>query len=709
MSPRSVRNQPLILIVDDDVAIRFLLRDSLEQEGFTVEEEVNGIQALAATRVLQPDLIMLDVVMPGVDGFTVCSEIRHMEGGHDIPIIMMTGLDDLESVRTAYAAGATDFITKPINWTLMRYRVQYVLRSSKTYVDLKLSQARLAEAQSIAKFGNWEIDISSGTAYWSDEIYHLLGIADIQGREASHELFMNAVHPLDRGTVATCIGNALARENGFSFDCRIVPDDGGERSIHAEARINRDEIGRPTEVIGYIQDITERTLAEARIHHLAYYDNLTGLPNRILFEDHFNHAVSLARRTKKLMGILFIDLDRFKQINDSLGHTVGDELLQEVAERLISSIRRYDYVSREISRDTEMTVARFAGDEFLVLLDSIHEFHDAAKIAQRIRDDLSAPYTINGMELFVTPSIGISLYPTDGETLDDLIKFADIAMYQAKERGRNNFQFYAKSVNIDAKAHLMLEAKLRKAMGNNELYICYQPVVDLSRKEVFGAEALVRWRNRELGVLPPAEFITIAEETGLITEIDEWVLLNACRQAKLWQESGMARFILSVNISSRHFKKRTLVETIDRVMEESGLAPRYLKLEITEGVLMDNDSYTLATLNRLKQMGIWLAIDDFGTGYSSLSYLRRFPLDVLKIDRSFVKDILSDPDSSSLTSAIIAMSESLKLDVVAEGVETREQMDALKEKGCHKIQGFYFSHPLPAREFEGFLQSFKLS
>lgn len=701
------KTKPLVLVADDDLSIRFLVRETLEQEGFAVEEVEDGIQVLAAAKDIKPDLIMLDVVMPGIDGFEACSRIRTLEGGRDVPIIMMTGLDDLDSVKKAYGAGATDFITKPINWSLMSYRVQYVLRSSKAFADLKLSEARLAEAQSIAKLGNWEIDMRTGVTYWSDEIYQILGTTYAEGREASHESFINAVHPLDRDRVATVIRDALADGNGFSFDCRIVIADGRERSIHSEALINRDNEGRPTETVGYIQDITERKEAEAKIHHLAYHDNLTGLPNRILFEEHFNHAVALAKRTRTLLGILFLDLDRFKQINDTLGHAVGDELLREVAGRLVASIRSYDCVSRDATEGVEATVARFAGDEFLVLLENINEFYDAAKVAQRIKDGLSVPYTINGTEIIVTPSIGISLYPADGKALDDLIKCADIAMYQAKEMGRNNFQFYAQSVNSDAKAHLILESRLRKALVQDEMFICFQPVIDVARNIISGAEALVRWSNPEMGILSPAHFIPLAEETGLITEIDEWVLLNACRQLKAWQDAGLARFIVSVNVSGRHFKKRSLVETIEKTLADSHLDPTYLKLEITEGVLMNNDSYTVSTLNRLKHMGIRLAIDDFGTGYSSLSYLKRFPLDILKIDRSFIKDILEDQESSSITSAIIAMSASLKLDVVAEGVETLEQMEMLREMGCRKIQGYYFSKPLPAREFESFFRSFR--
>ena len=405
-----------------------------------------------------------------------------------------------------------------------------------------------------------------------------------------------------------------------------------------------------------------------------------------------------------MMAILFIDLDRFKQVNDSFGHSVGDELLKQFAKRLLACIRKYDCASRDAKEVLDAKISRFAGDEFMVLLESIKDYYDVAKVAKRVSEYLSAPYTIEGKEVYITQSIGISLYPTDGDNLEDMIKHSDIAMYHAKDMGRNNFQFYSESLNKAAKDNLVLEGQLRKAIKLNELFLCYQPMVDMATGEIFCVEVLVRWQNPELGILSPAQFIPLAEETGLITEVDEWVLHNACKQVKVWQESGLQPFRLSVNISGRHFRKKTLNETIDRVLNSSQMDPQLLVLELTEGILMDNDPHTKSSLHDLKKKGITLSIDDFGTGYSSLSYLKRFPVDVLKIDRSFIKDILTDPDSSTITSAIIAMSGSLKLETIAEGVETKEQMELLLEKGCRKMQGYYFSKPLSVKEFEEFVK-----
>lgn len=692
-----------MLVVDDDHFIRVLVKDALEAEGFRVAEVADGREVLATFSRLQPDIIILDVVMPGQDGFCLCQEIRATEAGHTVPIVMMTGLDDIDSVKKAYAAGATDFITKPLNIPLIGYRIQYIYRSSRALEKLKQSETRLVDAQIIANLGSWEMDLSSGDVYWSQEVFTIFGLEPVDG-VISHEIFMNAVHPEERDAVAARLEKAFSEEDNFSIECRILAQNGRTRTILTKARINRDENNKACWAVGYVQDITERKEVEEKIRLLAYFDTLTGLPNRVLFHDYFSHAVAFATRTKTQIGILFVDLDRFKLINDTLGHAVGDKVLKDVAKRLDAGIRKYDYIAREPMADIDAEVARFAGDEFIVLLKNVRDHFDAAKVAQRIQDSLTMPYIIDGTEIIVTPSIGISLYPVDGEKLEDLIKFADIAMYHAKELGRNNFQFYSRSMDTTAKDHLILEGQLRNAIKRNELFVCYQPIVQVPSLNISGIEAVVRWHHPERGILSAASFVPMAEETGLITEIDEWVLFTVCRQIKEWQNRANHSWMVTVNVSGRNFKKRTLVETVDRALQSSGIDPRWLKLEITEGVLIDKDGYVVSALNSIKEMGIRLALDDFGTGYSSLGYLRKFPLDILKIDKSFVKDLLVDPDCASITTAIIALARSLKLDIIAEGVETKEQMELLLEKGCEKQQGNYFSPPLSLAELEVFVR-----
>jgi len=700
-SPKN--HTPLVLVADDDHFIRVLVRGALEKEGFRVAEEADGREVLSTFSRLKPDIIILDVVMPGHDGFCLCREIRATEAGHSVPIVMMTGLDDIDSVKKAYAAGATDFITKPLNIPLIGYRIQYIFRSSRTLEKLKQSEARLVDAQKIANLGSWEMDLSSGEVYWSPEVYHIFGL-DPGAGDISHDVFMNAVHPEEKVAVAARMEKAFSEEDNFSIECRIVAQDGRTRTILTKGRITRDEKNTAIWAVGFIQDITDRKEVEGKIRLLAYYDTLTGLPNRILFHDYFSHAVAFATRTKTQIGILFVDLDRFKLINDTLGHAVGDKVLQDVAKRLDAGIRKYDYIAREHVADIDAEVARFAGDEFIVLLKNVRDHFDAAKVAQRIQDSLTMPYIIDGTEIIVTPSIGISLYPIDGEKLEDLIKFADIAMYHAKDLGRNNFQFYSRSLDTTAKDHLVLEGQLRNAIKRKELFVCYQPIIQVPSFTITGIEAVVRWRHPERGILSAAGFVPMAEETGLITEIDEWVLFDVCKQIREWQDRSEHSWMVTVNVSGRNFKKRTLVETVGRALQSSGIDPRWLKLEITEGVLIDKDGYVVSALNSIKEMGIRLALDDFGTGYSSLGYLRKFPLDILKIDKSFVKDLFIDPDCASITTAIIALARSLKLDIIAEGVETKEQMELLLEKGCEKQQGNYFSPPLSLADLEEFVR-----
>lgn len=705
MRNRFADKRPLILVADDDMAIRFLIRETLEGAGFDVEEVEDGVQAVPAFRRLKPDLVMLDVVMPGLDGFSVCSAIRDLMEGHSTPIIMMTGLDDFESVQNAYNAGATDFIVKPINLLIMSYRVKYLMRSSKIFEELRRSEARLSEAQSIAKIGSWELNVQTGEMYFSEEAYRLLGMGPLGAAITRHE-YLAVTQSLLEGTFEGSLHHAVSEGTSFCFEKEVVFPNSERRHLYAEAHTSRDDTGKDFWTIGYIQDITARKQAEERISSLANFDILTGLPNRILFKDYFDRALARAKRNNKKIAVLFVDMDRFKSVNESFGHSVGDELLKKVAERLVSCVRLYDHVSREVQEEQELNVARFAGDEFLVLLECINTFSEAAKVADRIRNCLLLPHSIQGTEISVTTSIGISLYPSDGDSLDSMIKCADTAMNHAKELGRNNFQFYSRSLNKAAKDKLVLESQLRRALQSDELFLCYQPMVDLTTGKIFCLEVLVRWQSPVLGSLSPAQFIPLAEETGLITEIDEWVLRNACEKVHAWKEAGLPEFKVSVNISGRHFKKKTVIETIDRILGQSSIDPRTLELELTEGILLENEKDTLDMMMSLKEKGITLSLDDFGTGYSSLSYLKRFPIDVLKIDRSFVKDIMHIPDSALLTSTIIAISQNLRLETIAEGVETQEQMEMLVEKGCTKMQGYLFSRPLTATDFEEFFAAY---
>ena len=438
-------------------------------------------------------------------------------------------------------------------------------------------------------------------------------------------------------------------------------------------------------------DLEERKRVEQSIRYMAHHDALTGLPNRSLFRDRLTHAMAQADRYHQRLAVMFLDLDRFKAINDTLGHNVGDQLLTIAAERLRSCVRDSD------------TVARLGGDEFTVVVEDIIEDHDAAAVAQKILDTLSQPFNLYGHEVFISVSVGITLYPSDDDNADNLLRNADSAMYRAKEFGRNNFQFYVADMNIKARERLMVESSLRRALDRNEFMLYYQPRVDLLSGRVIGAEALLRWRHPEMGLVPPSEFIPILDETGMIIPVGDWALREACRQNREWQDMGLPPIRVAVNLSVRQFMQKDLADTIIRALDAAGLSAEHLEVEITEALFLEHNQTNIITLARLKNMGIHISIDDFGTGYSSLSYLKRLPIDTLKIDQSFVRDI-GDPDNKAIASAIIAMAASLRLNVLAEGVETDEQLAFLRAQGCNEIQGFAFSHPLPAQEFERLLR-----
>ena len=443
-----------------------------------------------------------------------------------------------------------------------------------------------------------------------------------------------------------------------------------------------------------------RTQAEERVHHLAHYDELTGLPNRSMFNQRLSHALVQAKRHDRPLAVLFIDLDRFKNINDTLGHEAGDRVLKEVADRLRGCLRESD------------TVGRLGGDEFVVLIEELLQpVHVAAvaqrilaAVAQKILAAVAKPFIVDAHEFHLTASIGISTYPEDSADMQSLLKNADIAMYRAKEQGKNNFQFYSAQMNVHTLERLALESNLRRALERNEFLLHYQPKVDIGSGSITGMEALVRWQQPGKVLIPPAQFIPLAEETGLIVPIGAWVLKTACARNKSWQEQGLPPLRVAVNLSARQFAHETLLQDVARALNESGLDPTALELEITESMVMHNPEHAVKLLNKLKAMGIQLSIDDFGTGYSSLSYLKRFPLDSVKIDRSFIKDLPGDSDDAAITRAIIAMAHSLRLKVIAEGVETEQQLSFLREHGCDEMQGYYFSKPLPETEFFQLLQ-----
>ncbi len=439
-------------------------------------------------------------------------------------------------------------------------------------------------------------------------------------------------------------------------------------------------------------DITARKRAEETIKHMAYHDSLTDLPNRTLFQDRLTVALAQARRKRRMAAVMFLDLDRFKVVNDTVGHALGDDLLQGVAERLTGLVREGD------------TVARVGGDEFTLLLAEVERAEDVVEVAERVLDTLRQPWVLNGHEFRITASIGIAMFPNDGEDADSRLRNADTAMYRAKDQGRDNYELYTPKMNARIAERLALENSLRHGLERGEFLVYYQPQVDIASGRIVGMEALVRWQHPERGLVFPAEFIPMAEETGLIVPLGAWVMRTACAQNKAWQAAGIPPMRVAVNLSARQFQQRNLTEMVDEVLKETGLEARWLQLEITEGVAMQDVESNIAVLRELRQMGVQIAIDDFGTGHSSLSYLSRLPIDVVKIDQSFIQDLTTDPNGAAIARSIIVMAHNLKLRVIAEGVETEEQLEFLKKRRCDEMQGYLFSKPAPAEAFEEMLR-----
>ena len=571
-----------IIIIDDDSLIRLVVVMALQAAGFTTSEAASGEEGLRLFNEKGADAILQDVMMPGgMDGFETCAEFRKLPGGQHIPVLMMTGLEDMESINHAFEVGATDFITKPINIPLLGHRVRYMLRAC-------LTTLRLVES-------------------------------------------------------------------------------------------------------------------ERRLHRMAYFDTLTELPNRQFFKEHLQHMIALAQRQKMKLGVLFLDLDGFKRINDTLGHHLGDLVLQATGERLLKSIRASDALIRMDTTQDDISIARLGGDEFTMLLSTIERNEDAATVAERVRISLSQSITFGNHEIYTTTSIGIAIYPDDGKTAEKLLKNADLAMYYAKRAGGNKYQYFSAKMSETALRRLNLENHLRKAIELDELELHYQPQLDIVTGQFSGLEALIRWDCQELGRLFPAEFIPLAEETGLIIDIGEWVLRTACNQAKNWRDQGIPLSHMAVNVSAIQFLHKGFSKLVAAILAETGLEPDVLELELTESVLINDEDIVLDVLRSLKHLGVQLAIDDFGTGYSSLSRLKNFPIDRLKIDQSFVSNMEQNSDNAAIVVAVIAMAEAMKMRVIAEGVETDSQLDFLTNSRCNEAQGYLLSKPLSSAQAEEFL------
>ena len=538
--------------------------------------------------------------------------------------------------------------------------------------------------------GYFEVDLTGNFTFCNDSMSRLTGHSKEELLGMNHKQFTNEETSKEVFQAFNNVYNTGEPAKGF--DWQIIRKNGVEGYIEASVTLQKDSSGKPTGFKGMIRDITERKRIEQQINYMATHDALTGLPNRLMFSQLLNHAIRSAQRHGKQLAVLFIDLDRFKTINDSLGHEAGDRLLKEMARRFKRSLRAVD------------VVGRLGGDEFIILTEEVDELSQIANVAHKILTTTIQPMVLLGEECRVTASIGISIYPGDGTDEQTLIKNADIAMYFAKEEGKNNYQFYSKDIQSQSNKRFSIETNLRRALERNELSLEYQAKVDFKTGMITGVEALLRWQSPSLGLVTPTQFIPVAEETGLIVPIGRWVMRTACAQNVAWQSQGLPPVCMAVNLSLRQLMDDNLLEDIKAALVDSGMAPNLWELEITESMVMHDPARLIAVLTNIKKMGVRLAIDDFGTGYSSLAQIKHFPIDTLKVDRSFIRNLSQDSDNQAITQAIIAMGKTLNLTVVAEGVETQAQEDFLRDHICDEMQGFHFSKPIAPDKFADLLR-----
>ncbi len=815
MNESKEKTSPLILVVDDDPTVRMLARAALEKSGCAVEEAEDGAEALSLLAGLKPDLILLDVMMPKVDGYSVCEQLRRLPGLERTPVCMMTGLNDTASIQRGYYTGATDFITKPINWLILGQRVKYMLRASKAFegvwqsesksrailgalpdtllrisnegvvleslgvgddglspivngprstifekLPVQIARQLMSQVQQALETGNiqvlecefmlegeltewefrtvrcgddealsiirnvterkrsekalrereeryalaslaandglWDWNLITNEAHFSARWKGLLGFNEDEIGCRIDEWF-NRIHPADVEQVRREIDAHLkGLRPHFENEHRVLHKDENYRWMLSRGIAVRNQAGKAHRMAGTQTDVSTRKCAEERQLYDAFYDGLTGLPNRSLFMDRLKNSLRRRRRTQEdasTYAVLFLDLDRFKRINDSLSRTDGDAVLAETARRLEKCVHPGD------------TVSRFGGDEFLILIEEVNDKEEAKKIAERVLNSFASPFRMGGSEIVSTASIGIALGSPDDTSAEDLIRDADITMVQVKGRGGGGYEFFHASMRNQAIESLRFETDLRAALEREEFLICYQPIVTLEDNRINGLEVLLRWRHPHRGMVSPMDFIPLAEETGLIISIGEWVLRTVCSHLKKWIEEGIPLLRLAVNISTVQLKAPGFFDMVLRVAGETGIPLEGLDLEITETTLMDQSKSVVDSLSRLRALGIRISLDDFGTGGSSLTDLKNLPIDTLKIGRSLISQLAVDGEQGKGVETILSLGGKMGIDTVAVGIETEEQLKKLRMLHCRKGQGYYFAKPMEEKSLRSLLSS----
>jgi diguanylate cyclase (GGDEF)-like protein len=691
----SPRARPLILVADSDATARATAREELNRYHLDCCEAASGRDALEVVRAQAPDLVMVGGSMPVREALDFCIAQRIEPGHADLPILFVTERNDAEAVSLAFEAGASDFAFAPTNWALFVQRIRFLLRQTHTIQGLRRRASGLGRVHQIAQLGHWEADAASGEMVWSAEVPGLLAVP--HKAQPTIEDYIAAVHPDDAPNVRNAVDAAVGSGRPFALDHRLREPAAADRFVHTRADVSQD--GERTRLVGTIQDVTERVESQHKIRFLAFYDSLTNLPNRRLFTEILARLVERARRQRSLVAVLFLDLDNFKRVNDTYGHATGDKLLKVVGERLSTTVRRDDILARPMG-EPENAVSRLGGDEFVVAFGGLAQAEDAARLASRMLEEIKEPMRIDKTELSVSASVGISLFPHDGDNEETLLGNADAALYCAKDGGRNCVHFFDRSMNEAALQRQLLEGEIRRSVAKGEFILHYQPQVDIATGRIRSAEAFIRWRHADLGLVQPSDFLGAAEQTGLIHSIGEWVLSEAVRQIHEWRAKGLPRIHVAINVSPQEFRRPDLASTMATILADANLGPEAVELEITEATLMDNVSIATGVLGRLKAHGFRIALDDFGVRASSLTTLKQWPIDVLKIDRAFIRNIATDAADAAVAGAIISLARNLRVEPVAEGVEKAVQRDALAALGCVRMQGFLFGRPESPDVFE---------
>ncbi len=676
-----------LLVVEDQAIIALDLKNRLTSLGYAVvATAAYGEVAIEQARALRPDLILMDIRLKGeLDGIQAAECIR---AELDLPIIYLTAHSDEQTLARARLTEPYGYILKPFEDRELHMAIEIARYKSQMEQKLKTHERWLAAV--LRGIGDAVIaaDVRGQITFLNPVAEALTGWTQAEALGQPAATVFNAIHARTRARVESPVGQVLERQGAVDLPDQtlLVARDGREIPIDDSAAPIRDDKGQVTGAVLVFRDITEKQQAEAHLRHLAYHDVLTGLPNRTLLQMVLGEALARAQRQQQTGAVLFLDLDRFKNVNDTLGHAMGDLLLKAVAARLTNVLRQSD------------SVARLGGDEFTILLETIEHPQDVVRVAEKILGALAEPFDLGGQEVFISGSLGLALFPQDGQDLQTLLKNADTALYRAKEQGRNGYAFYRAEMNASALTQLTLESGLRRALQRDEFLLFYQPKVSLGTGRILGVEALLRWQHPELGLVPPGQFIPLAEETGLIVPIGQWVLRAACQQAKLWRAARLDLRV-AVNLSLRQFRQPDLVPMVARILDETGLDAQALELELTESSIMRDREDAQAKLQALKRLGVTLAIDDFGTGYSALEYLKHFQVDRLKIDRAFVRAAHVEREDEAIVRAIVTLAHSLNMQVTAEGVETAEQHGFMQACNCDETQGYLFGHPMAPDAF----------